>query len=66
MSLRPPELEAAASRGGLNRNFNAHHAVYEFKAQLWADAKTQPIEDWSVDWPVSLSQYRTVATPLDG
>ena len=30
--------------------------------QLWADAERQPIEDASVDWPVSVSPYRTVAT----
>ena len=37
-------------------------AAYEIKAQLWVDAERQPIEDASVDWPVSLSPYRTVAT----
>ncbi len=31
-------------------------------SQLWADAETQPIEDASVEWPVSDSPYRTVAT----
>jgi len=30
--------------------------------QLWADAERQPIEDASIDWPVSISPYRTVAT----
>ena len=42
--------------------FRDHDAVYEIKAQLWADADKQPIEDASVDWPVSISPYRTVAT----
>ena len=42
--------------------FDAHEAVYELKAQLWADADAQPIEDSSVDWPVALSPYQTVAT----
>lgn len=42
--------------------FGAHDAVYEVKAQLWADADQQPIEDASVDWPVTVSPYRTVAT----
>ena len=42
--------------------FAANDAVYEIKAQLWVDADKQPIEDTSVDWPVSLSPYVTVAT----
>ena len=42
--------------------FREHDAVFELKAQLWADAERQPIEDASVDWPVSISPYRTVAT----
>ena len=42
--------------------FGAHDAVYELKAQLWADAERQPIEDASVDWPVEISPYRTIAT----
>lgn len=42
--------------------FRDHDAVFELKAQLWADADRQPIEDASVDWPVSISPYRTVAT----
>ena len=42
--------------------FARNDAVYEIKAQLWVDADKQPIEDASVDWPVSLSSYRTVAT----
>lgn len=42
--------------------FREHEVVFELKAQLWADAVKQPIEDASVDWPVSISPYRTVAT----
>ena len=42
--------------------FREHEAVYELKAQLWADVEAQPIEDASVDWPISISPYRTVAT----
>ncbi|MCJ2127302.1 catalase family protein [Methylobacterium sp. E-045] len=42
--------------------FRDHEVVFELKAQLWADAERQPIEDASVDWPVSISPYRTVAT----
>lgn len=40
----------------------AQDAVFEIRAQLWTDASTQPIEDASVEWPASESQYRTVAT----
>lgn len=42
--------------------FAEHDVVFELKAQLWADAERQPIEDASVDWPVEISPYRTVAT----
>ncbi|MCJ2086706.1 catalase family protein [Methylobacterium sp. E-005] len=42
--------------------FRDNDVVFELKAQLWADAEKQPIEDASVDWPVSVSPYRTVAT----
>ncbi|KZC01166.1 hypothetical protein AU375_02636 [Methylobacterium radiotolerans] len=42
--------------------FREHDVVYELRVQLWADADKQPIEDASVDWPVSVSPYRTVAT----
>jgi hypothetical protein len=39
-----------------------HEAVFEIRAQLWADAERQPIEDTSVEWPAQVSQYVTVAT----
>lgn len=42
--------------------FREHEAVFEVKAQLWVDADKQPIEDASIDWPVSISPYRTIAT----
>jgi len=42
--------------------FREQDVVFELKAQLWADAERQPIEDASVDWPVSVSPYRMVAT----
>ncbi|GJE36302.1 catalase family protein [Methylobacterium persicinum] len=42
--------------------FREHEVVFALKAQLWADAERQPIEDAAVDWPVSVSPYRTVAT----
>ncbi|MET0270299.1 MAG: catalase family protein [Sphingomonas sp.] len=42
--------------------FRDNDAVYEIKAQLWVDEEKQPIEDASVDWPVALSPYRTIAT----
>ena len=42
--------------------FHDRDVVFELRAQLWANAETQPIEDASVEWPVEDSQYRTVAT----
>jgi len=42
--------------------FREHDVMFELKVQLWADAERQPIEDASIDWPVSISPYRTVAT----
>jgi hypothetical protein len=42
--------------------FAGNDVVFELRAQLWANAQTQPIEDASVDWPTSASPYRTVAT----
>ena len=42
--------------------FAEHDVVFELRAQLWANADTQPIEDTSVEWPAQDSQYRTVAT----
>ena len=42
--------------------FREHEVVYELRAQLWVDADKQPIEDASIDWPVEVSAYRTIAT----
>jgi hypothetical protein len=41
--------------------FSEHDAVFELRVQLWANAESQPIEDTSVEWPATVSQYRTVA-----
>ena len=57
-----PNEDEDGFRHAAVRYFAQHGAVYEIKAQLWADAAQQPIEDASVDWPVSISPYRTVAT----
>lgn len=42
--------------------FAEHDVVFEIRAQLWANAETQPIEDASIEWPAQDSQYRAVAT----
>ena len=42
--------------------FAGDDVVFELRAQLWADAERQPIEDASVEWPEDISSYRTVAT----
>ena len=39
-----------------------NETVFELRVQLWANERTQPIEDASVEWPQADSQYRTVAT----
>lgn len=40
----------------------SNNVVSGLKARHWTDAEQQPIEDASVDWPASISPYRTVAT----
>ena len=57
-----PHQDEDGFRHAATEFFRANEAVYEIKAQLWADADKQPIEDASVDWPVAVSPYRTVAT----
>jgi hypothetical protein len=42
--------------------FAENDVIFELRAQLWTDAKTQPIEDASVEWSMDESEYRTVAT----
>lgn len=51
-----------AFRTAVTSAFAADEFVWEIKAQLWTDEKTQPIEDSSVQWPEHESPYRTVAT----
>ena len=57
-----PHTDADGFRHAAVAFFREHEVVFALKAQLWADADKQPIEDASVDWPVSISPYRTVAT----
>ncbi len=57
-----PQQDEDGFRHAATAFFRTSEAVYEIKAQLWVDAEKQPIEDASVDWPVALSPYRTVAT----
>lgn len=57
-----PHQDADGFRHATVAFFREHDVVFELKAQLWADSEKQPIEDASVDWPVSISPYRTVAT----
>ena len=57
-----PHQDEDGFRHAASAYFRRHDAVYEIRAQLWADADKQPIEDASVDWPVEISPYRTVAT----
>ena len=66
VALRQWRLEPHADEDGFRHAavdfFRQHDAVFELRAQLWADPERQPIEDASVDWPVDVSPYRTVAT----
>ena len=57
-----PHLDEDGFRHAAVSFFRDHDAVFELKAQLWADAEQQPIEDASVDWPIEISPYQTVAT----
>ena len=59
--LEPHEDEDGFRHAAV-RYFDEHEAVFELRAQLWANADTQPIEDSSVEWPAQDSQYRTIAT----
>ena len=64
--LRPWRLNPHQDEDGFRTAtvayFKAEEAVFELRAQLWADASTQPIEDASVEWLTEASPYRTVAT----
>jgi hypothetical protein len=64
--LRDWQLDPHADEDGFRHAavgfFGEHDVAFELRAQLWADADTQPIEDASVEWPIESSQYRTVAT----
>jgi hypothetical protein len=57
-----PHLDEDGFRHAVIDYFRTHDAIFEVRAQLWADAESQPIEDTSVDWPVETSPYRTIAT----
>ena len=57
-----PKEDEDGFRHAATAFFRDNEVVFELRAQLWTDADTQPIEDASVDWPVTDSPYRTVAT----
>lgn len=57
-----PDADEDGFRHAAIDYFAQHEAVFELRLQLWADVDKQPIEDASIDWPVSISPYRTVAT----
>jgi hypothetical protein len=65
-ALREWRLEPHTDENGFRHAFvdfvREHDAIFELRAQLWADAETQPIEDASIEWPESESRYRTIAT----
>ena len=59
--LDPHEDEDGFRHASVNY-FRDHDAVFELRAQLWANADTQPIEDASVEWPAQDSQYARIGT----
>ena len=56
-----PHQDESGFRHAAVSFFDLNEVVFEIKAQLWTDARTQPIEDASKEWSVDESAYRTVA-----
>ena len=56
-----PHEDEQGFRHAATTYFAENDAVFELRAQLWSDAERQPIEDASVDWPIDISPYLTVA-----
>ena len=65
-ALRDWRLDSHADEDGFRHatvaTFGEHDIVFELRAQLWTNEETQPIEDASVEWPTSETEYRSVAT----
>jgi hypothetical protein len=71
--LEGPELEALKAvkidttkdengfRTGVIEAFAGSDVVFEIKAQLWTDEKTQPLEDSSYEWSEKETPYQTIA-----
>ncbi|MGO9155761.1 catalase family protein [Mycobacterium sp.] len=57
----PRDAGPDAHRDMVVQFFDSNSAEYELQVQLCTDTRTMPIEDASVEWPESASQYRTVA-----
>ena len=57
-----PHEDEDGFRHAMAEFFKTHEAVFELRAQLWVDAKSQPIEDASVEWSTKDSEYVTVAS----
>ncbi len=57
-----PHTDEDGFRHAATAFLGEQEVAFALKAQLWADAERQPIEDASIDWPVAISPYRTVAT----
>ena len=66
LGLREWRLDPHADEDGFRHAatdfFRENDVTFELKAQLWADADRQPIEDASVPWPDDISPYQTVAS----
>lgn len=57
-----PHADEDGFRHAAVQFFREHDVIFDLRVQLWANADTQPIEDASIEWPVTDSQYRSVAT----
>jgi len=57
-----PKQDEDGFRHAATDFFRTQDAVYELRAQLWSDAKSQPIEDASVEWSETETPFRTIGT----
>ena len=56
-----PHQDADGFRHAVVDYFKTNEGTFELRAQLWVNAKDQPIEDASVEWSTKESDYVTVA-----
>jgi len=57
-----PKQDEDGFRHAATDFFRTQDAVYALRAQLWSDARSQPIEDASVEWSETETPFRTIGT----